>query len=154
MTLLYSEPCFLNHETGEHPERAERIRDIPERLEESGLQQKCRRVEFEPVSRARLARVHSPGYIDEIWAVSKSGGDHIEADTIVGPSSYSVALMAAGTVCDATERLVRGEDRHALCLVRPPGHHALSGRAMGFCLFNNVAIGAAKALDAGLERIA
>ena len=154
MTLLYSKPCFLNHETGDHPEQAERIRGIPDRLRQAGLQRQCGRVEFEPVTRERLARVHSPGYIDEIWATSKSGGDHIEADTIVGPSSYHVALMAAGSVCDATERLIRGEDRRALCLVRPPGHHALSGRAMGFCLFNNVAVGARLAIDElGLDRV-
>ena len=154
MTLLYSEPCFLNHETGCHPERAERIRGIPDRLERTGLERQCRRVAFEPVARQRLARVHSPSYIDEIWAASKSGGGPIEADTIVGPSSYQVALMAAGAVCDAAERLIRGEDTQALCLVRPPGHHAMTHQAMGFSLFNNVAVGARLATDElGLDRV-
>ena len=154
MTLLYNEPCFLSHETGHHPEQAERIRGIPDRLRQTGLEQECRRVEFEPVARQRLARVHSAGYIDEIWAASKSGGGHVDADTIVGPSSYHVALMAAGSVCDATERLVRGEDSKALCLVRPPGHHAMTNRAMGFCLFNNVAVAARFAADElGLDRV-
>ncbi|MCE5269461.1 MAG: histone deacetylase [Planctomycetaceae bacterium] len=147
MTLLYAAPCFLNHETGDHPERADRIRQIPRRLGESGLLGQCRQPEFKPVSRQRLARVHSPTYIDEVWALSKSGGGNIEADTVVSPASYDVALMAAGCVCDAVERLVRGEDKRALCLVRPPGHHAMTTHAMGFCLFNNVAVAARMAVD-------
>jgi len=147
MVLLYDDPCFLDHETGNHPERAERIRGIPEALEEAGLEGRCDRPEFGQIDRTRLARVHAAGYIDEIWAYAKSGGGHIEADTIVSPSSYHVALKAAGAVCDAVERVVRGEDTQALCLVRPPGHHAMPNRAMGFCLFNNVAVAARAAID-------
>jgi acetoin utilization deacetylase AcuC-like enzyme len=75
-------------------------------------------------------------------------------DTVVSPTSYEVALMAAGAVCDAVERLVRGEESNALCLVRPPGHHALVNRAMGFCLFNNVAVAALTAVEElGLDRV-
>ncbi|MEN6450160.1 MAG: histone deacetylase [Thermoguttaceae bacterium] len=147
MTLLYSAPCFLDHETGDHPERAERIRQIRPRLQVSGLLAQCQQPEFKPVSHQRLSRVHTPAYIDEVWALAKSGGGQIEADTIVSPASYDVALMAAGSVCDAVERLVRGEDRTALCLVRPPGHHAMTTHAMGFCLFNNVAVAARMAID-------
>src|SRR3989304_5818860 len=119
MTLLYSHSCFLNHETGHHPECAERIRNLPKRLEKAGLMAKCRTPEFKPVSRRQLARIHSPAYIDEIWAYAKSGGGHIEADTVVSPASYDVALLAAGCVCDAARRIVRGEDTQAVCLVRP-----------------------------------
>ena len=147
MTLLYNEPCFLDHETGDHPERAERIRRIPERLESAGLSGRCRRVEFEPVDRGRLARAHSPTYIDEIRAYAKSGGGYLDPDTVVSPASYDVALKAAGAVCDAADRIARGEDTAALCLVRPPGHHALANRAMGFCLFNNIAVAAKLATD-------
>ena len=154
MALLYCSPCFLDHETGHHPERADRIRRIPDRLEQAGLAARCRQPEFQPVSRQRLARVHSPAYIDEIWAYAKSGGGHIDADTVVSPASYEVALMAAGSACDAVERLVRGEDTHGLCLVRPPGHHAMVNHAMGFCLFNNVAVAARLAVDElGLDRV-
>ncbi len=154
MTLLYCAPCFLDHETGHHPERADRIRQIPHRLEASGLLGQCRQPEFKPVGRQRLARVHSPAYIDEVWAFAKSGGGYVEADTVVSPASYEVALMAAGSVCDAVERLTGGEDTQALCLVRPPGHHAMMGHAMGFCLFNNIAVAARLAIDElGLERV-
>ena len=147
MTLLYCSPRFANHETGSHPECANRIRLIPERLERMGLAKRCRQPDFKPVSRRRLARVHSPAYIDEIWAYAKSGGGYIEHDTVVSPASYDVALLAAGCACNAVERIIRGEDTQALCLVRPPGHHALVNRAMGFCLFNSIAVAARLAVD-------
>jgi acetoin utilization deacetylase AcuC-like enzyme len=147
MTLFYYDPCFLDHETGHHPESANRVRLIPERLEHAGLLGRCSRPKFKPATRQRLARVHSPAYIDEIWALAKSGGGHVEADTIVSPASYHVAMMAAGSVCDAVERIVRGEDTKGFCLVRPPGHHAMVNRAMGFCIFNNVAVAARVAID-------
>jgi acetoin utilization deacetylase AcuC-like enzyme len=154
VTLLYCDPCFLKHETGGHPERAGRIRRIPEVLEQSGLDVQCARPPWQPISRHRLARIHSIRYIDEVRAMAKSGGGDLDLDTIVSPASYEVALLAAGAVCDATERLLRDEDTQALCLVRPPGHHALTNRAMGFCLFNNVAAAAQMAVaEFGLDRV-
>jgi len=154
MTLLYNDSCFLKHETGAHPERADRLRSIAERLAHSGLDRKCQRPAWGPASRQQLARIHWPRYIDEVWALAKSGGGELDADTVVSPASYEVALQAAGAVCDAVRRVVRGEDTTALCLVRPPGHHALAGRAMGFCLFNNVAVAARMATEElGLDRV-
>lgn len=147
MTLLYHDPSFLAHETGHHPERADRIRGVEPRLRQNGMAERCTRPAWEPVSRRRLARVHSPTYIDEVRAMAKSGGGEIDSETLVSPASYDVALLAAGCACDATERLVRGEDRRALCLVRPPGHHAVTSAGMGFCLFNNVAVGALVAVE-------
>jgi len=154
MTLLYCDPVFLKHETGHHPERPDRIREIPARLEAAGLSQRCTACEPVKVSPQRLSRIHSPDYITEIWSASKMGGGFIEADTVLSPGSYEIALMAAGSCCDAVERVVRGEDTTALCLIRPPGHHALLDRAMGFCLFNNVAVAAKSAThELGLDRV-
>lgn len=147
MTLLYNDPCFLKHETGPEIERSERLRAITHRLETSGLAGICQRPEWKPVTRRRLTRVHSSSYIDSVVAVAKSGGGHIEQETTVSPASEDVARLAAGCVCDAVERLVRGEDTQALCLVRPPGHHAMFTHAMGFCIYNNVAIAAKVATD-------
>ncbi len=148
MTLLYCSPCFLDHETGDHPERAARIAGIPRRLEEAGLWAECAKPDYSPVSRQRLTRVHTAAYVDQVGLLAKSGGGYMDAETIVSPASFDVAQKAAGCVCDAVERLVRGEDTQGLCLVRPPGHHATANRAMGFCLFNNVAVAARLAIDA------
>ena len=91
--------------------------------------------------------VHSPAYIEEIWAFARAGGGYLDADTVCSPDSFDVAALAAGAVVDAVGRVRRGEDSTALCLVRPPGHHALPGQAMGFCIFNNVAMGAMAAIQ-------
>lgn len=153
MTLLYDDSRFFKHETGFEIERAERLRAVSHRLQTTGLAAQCRRVEWQPVSRRRLSRIHSPTYIDSVVALAKSGGGEIEHETVVSPDSEEVARLAAGCACDAVERLVRGEDTQALCLVRPPGHHAMFNHAMGFCIYNNVAIAAKTAVvELGIER--
>ena len=154
MTLLYHNPSFRKHETGAHPERADRIRQIVPRLKANGMFARCGHPTWEPASRRQLTRVRAARYIDEVWAICKSGGGELDVDTVASPASYDVALLAAGAVCDAAQRVVRGEDSNALCLVRPPGHHALPRRAMGFCIFNNVAVAALAAVEElGLDRV-
>jgi acetoin utilization deacetylase AcuC-like enzyme len=154
MALLYSSPRFLDHDTGDHPECAERLRQIMSQLDQTGLAKACRRPDWAPVSAERLARIHSPAYTEQVARFAGEGGGRIETDTMVSPASYDVALLAAGAVCDAVQRVVAGEDQHALCLVRPPGHHALAESAMGFCLFNNVAIGTRLAIaELDLDRV-
>lgn len=154
MTLLYEDGRFLLHDTGLHPERAERIRRVPPWLAQAGLIDRCRRPSWKPLDRGRLARVHTPHYADEIQALAAAGGGEVGMETVVSPASYEVALLAAGAAADATRRIARGEDTQALCLVRPPGHHALADRAMGFCLFNNVALAARVATDdEALDRV-
>lgn len=140
--LLYSDPLFLEHITGSHPERPARLVAISKHLDELGLTEKCTRPKWERASLEQLAHVHAKEYVTEVEDFVKRGGGRIEADTMCSPKSFEVATLAAGAVCDAVRRVVKGEERHALCLVRPPGHHALEKSAMGFCLFNNVAVGA------------
>ena len=147
MTLLYYDPIFLEHDTGGHPECADRIREIGKFLAGDGLTDKCTHPEFSQVSSQRLSKVHPPEYAKMIEEFAAAGGGRIESDTIVSTRSYAVALRAAGAAVDAVQRVLREEDRRALCLVRPPGHHALSQKVMGFCLFNNVAVAARVAND-------
>ncbi len=142
MTLFYYDDLFLDHDTGEHPECAARLQAIMARLRRTDLLDRCQSAEWEPVSDERIARVHDLGYVHSVGQFAAAGGGRIEQDTVVSPSSYQAARRAAGAVCDAAVRIVRGEDKHALCLVRPPGHHALRSGAMGFCLLNNIAIAA------------
>jgi acetoin utilization deacetylase AcuC-like enzyme len=154
MTLLYTSPIFLEHETGNHPERSERLRRITRHLEQRKLIDQCRQVPVEPASLERLSRVHSREYIAEVNEFAANHPGYIEADTVISPRSYEVAMRAAGTGCDAVTRVLKGESKNALCLVRPPGHHALEKSAMGFCLFNNIAIAARTATkEFGLDRV-
>jgi len=143
MTLLYTDPRFLEHDTGpRHPERAERLRQVTRHLERVGLDQHCERPAWSEASFERLGLVHDLPYVESLDRYTRMGGGHLEVDTVVGRASFDVARLASGAVCDAVVRVVAGPDRQALCLVRPPGHHALHHQAMGFCLFNNVAVGA------------
>ncbi len=91
--------------------------------------------------------MHEPGYISQLQEFAARGGGRIEADTVVSSASFDVAALAAGSVADAVDHVLQGPDKTALCLVRPPGHHALVDSAMGFCLFNSIAIGARVATD-------
>ncbi|MEN0111573.1 MAG: histone deacetylase [Planctomycetota bacterium] len=158
MTLLYYDPHFLNHETGGHPERRERLQQVIARLEAGGELARCTRPEWAPASDERIARCHDADYLEAMRALAARGGGRAEVDTLVSPASPSVAALAAGAVCGAVERVVRAdapdEDRRAFCAVRPPGHHALREGAMGFCLLGNAAIAARVAIDElGLERV-
>ncbi|MBL9163893.1 MAG: histone deacetylase [Planctomycetaceae bacterium] len=147
MTLLYADPRFLDHDTGHHPESAVRLQHITAHLESSGLARRCQRPAWEPATDAQLLAVHDRDYLQSLAQLGERGGGRLDADTVASPASYEVARLAAGAVCDAVRRVIGGEDHTALCLSRPPGHHALAGRAMGFCLLGNVAIAAQAALD-------
>jgi len=155
MTLLYTDPRFLDHDTRRgHPERAERLRHVTAHLDTTRLAGQCARPTWQPASRERIVRVHGSAYLESIADLAAHGGGRPEPDTVVGPASFDVALLAAGAAGDAVDRVLDGEDRTALCLVRPPGHHALPDHAMGFCLLNNIAIAARTAIDEhAVERV-
>jgi acetoin utilization deacetylase AcuC-like enzyme len=155
-TLLYTHPACLDHDPGRHhPESPARLRAVLEALaapEFVGLDRR----EAPEASLDDIARVHPRGFIERLLAaVPAAGHVGIDADTVLSPQSGRAALRAAGAVVAAVDAVVAGEADNAFCAVRPPGHHAEPLRAMGFCLFNNVAIGALRAREAhGLARVA
>jgi acetoin utilization deacetylase AcuC-like enzyme len=145
MPLLFMDPRFLDHDTGPHPESAERLRFLHERLETSAAAKGFERVECTAATREQLGRAHPGRYADSIRQFVARGGRRLEVDTFCSAKSFDVASLAAGTAASAVDRVVTGPHRQAVCLVRPPGHHARPGAAMGFCLFNNAAVAAAHA---------
>ncbi|MBW3539354.1 MAG: histone deacetylase [Planctomycetes bacterium] len=154
MALLYTDSRFLEHETGTHPESAARLQAVHARLAESGLGARFEPGEIRPATKEQLQRVHNPDYIEAMAEMSLAGGGRPDIDTVVSDHSYDVAVDAAGAAVAAVEQVIAGPHRVAICLVRPPGHHALSDRAMGFCLFNSIAVAARHARDAlGLSRV-
>jgi acetoin utilization deacetylase AcuC-like enzyme len=154
MTLLYQDRRFLEHKTGPHPESPVRLEHITRALEESGLAARCTMRQWAPATDAQRAAVHDAGYLQSVAALAARGGGQLDPDTVVSPASYDVARLAAGAACDAVRRVLGGEDSTALCVVRPPGHHALVHRAMGFCLINHAAVAARCAIDAfGVDRV-
>ncbi len=154
MTLLYTDSLFLKHETGNHPERPARLRSITERLDKAGLPKKCTAGTYKPLAEETVAKVHAPAVIMRNKQVAEHGGGRVDPDTVLSADSFTVALAAAGACVAAVDAVLAGTDRTALCLVRPPGHHATPTRSMGFCLFNNIALAARNAIDKHkLERV-
>lgn len=157
MTLLISHPSFLEHDTGEyHPERPDRLRAVMAVLadeEFAGL----RRLVAPEATIEQLTRVHPQGYVDAILGIRPPPGElvHVDADTVMSAGSANAARHAAGAVVAAVDGVLGGAARTAFAAVRPPGHHATPDVPGGFCLFNNVAIGARHAQIAfGVERVA
>ena len=155
-TLLYTHPACLEHDPGRHhPESAARLRAVLDTLAAPEFADLERR-EAPEAALEYLLRVHPRPYDERLLrAEPKSGHVGIDADTVLSPASGEAALRAAGAVVAAVDTVARGEADNAFCAVRPPGHHAEPDRAMGFCLFNNIAVGALRARAAhNLDRIA
>jgi len=140
------DPIYLKHDTGRHPENAKRLEAIITHLEETGITQLLTPIRPRAASTEELSLVHDEQYISHIQDVAQRGGGWLDADTGMSADSYEAALYAAGGVIRATEAVMNGEVDSAFALVRPPGHHATYKRAMGFCLFNNLAIATKYAL--------
>jgi acetoin utilization deacetylase AcuC-like enzyme len=151
--VLLSHPSSLTHDPGPHPEQPARIAAITRELDRRDSLG-CRHELSPAVERDALLRVHTAAHVDRIEALSARGGGHIDLDTAMSAGSWNAALHAAGGAVRMTELLVAGEAPFAFSIHRPPGHHATRAQAMGFCLFNNVAVAAAHALGAlGLRRV-
>ncbi len=156
-TAYITHPSSLLHEMGPfHPECPDRLHAIGDRLISAGLDAYLRPYTAPAATHAQLARVHGATFLAAIEAASPASGlRYLDPDTALNPHSLEAARHAAGALVLATDLIARGECRSAFCAVRPPGHHAERNRAMGFCLYNNVAVGVAHALAAhGVRRVA
>ena len=153
--LLYTHASCLAHDAGPgHPESPSRLHAVLEALSSDRFSA-LDRIEAPRVLREQLARAHASQLIETVFASAPDEGyARLDPDTAMSPASLEAAQRAAGAVCAAVDAMIDGEATRAFCAVRPPGHHATRDAAMGFCLFNNVAIGAAHALARGIERVA
>lgn len=151
-TRIVSDPAYLQHIAGPmHPESPGRLRAIQGLLSSTPVQGVQHGV-ARPATRTELTRVHDDAHVAQVLALS---GQHaqLDSDTAMSPGSADAALLAAGAAAELTLQVVSGELTNGFALVRPPGHHAERDRAMGFCLFNNVAVAAEAALAAGAQRV-
>ena len=151
--LLYQSPKFALHDTKSHPESVARIVHVNAMLKSSGWTERCKMHAWEPATQQQCARIHPDSYLEALQDWCEHDAGRVEVDTVVSKGSWTAATLGAGAVCDAVQRVVKGEDTTAFCAIRPPGHHALSSAPMGFCLLNNVAIGAQFARSLGLNKV-
>jgi acetoin utilization deacetylase AcuC-like enzyme len=139
--LVY-DPVYLKHDTGAHVENSSRLVETVSLLKKSQLMDKLVAISPRAAILDEIALVHSQSHISRVHTYSKKGGGWLDGDTYASPASYDVALQAVGGVLQGLDAVMAGEVNHAFALVRPPGHHATPEEAMGFCLFNNIAIAA------------
>jgi acetoin utilization deacetylase AcuC-like enzyme len=149
------DPVYLRHDMGAHPESPRRLEAIISLLARTGLKDRLTLLPPRPATENELALVHDVAYITRIKEMGQRGGGYLDADTVMSPGSYEAALFAAGGCVKGVEAVIAGNVAAAFALVRPPGHHATRHEAMGFCIFNNVAVAAGYALrKVGLDRVA
>ena len=156
-TAFITHPDCLRHDMGRHhPEQPARLQAIEDRLIASGIASLLERHEAPLATLEQLTRVHPADYVEAIREASPGEGIvHLDPDTAMCPFTWDAALRAAGSGVLAVDLVLSGKAENAFCSVRPPGHHALRARSMGFCIFNNVAVAATHALEVhGLERVA
>lgn len=134
---------FLKHDTGHgHPENAKRLENTVKHLKATGLWDQLRIEKPRAASLEEIGLIHAENYIQTIKQIANTGGGQLDSDTIISAASYDAAVHAVGAPLAAIDFIMKGEEKNAFCLIRPPGHHATPARGMGFCLFNNVAVAA------------
>jgi acetoin utilization deacetylase AcuC-like enzyme len=154
-TALIYDPAYLRHDTGRHPENADRLRVILSALEgDQSLWERVKKIAPRPATDEDITRCHTSALLDHIRTLCERGIPFVDLDTAISPESFEVAKLAAGGAIAAVDQVFSGDADNAFIFVRPPGHHATSNRAMGFCLFNNAAIAARYAQARhGAERV-
>lgn len=156
-TAFISHPDCHDHDTGEgHPENARRLSAIEDRLLSSSISHFLKYLDAPEVTREQLLRAHTAQYLSMLDAVMpRQGYVRLDPDTVVSSGTLQAAKRAAGSVVLAVDQIMSGQIRNAFCSIRPPGHHAEHDRALGFCIYNNIAVGVKHALDVyDLKRVA
>ena len=153
--LLYDDHMLQHKPQADNPERPDRLRAIISLLEQSSIHDRLEKLPVRQAETSELERVHTKSYIEHAERLIKGGGRVLDdPDTTVSPESWDAALYAAGASIGAVDYAMSGPDKRSFAVVRPPGHHALPNKAMGFCILNNVAVAAAHALTVHkLERV-
>jgi acetoin utilization deacetylase AcuC-like enzyme len=145
---LFTDRRMIEHRVpARHPERPERLQAILKHLERTGFTNTCPSGHVREATRDELLRVHRPEYLREVEELEARGGGPLDADTWVFPQTMEAARLGAGAAIEAVSHVLGGPNRRALCLIRPPGHHARPSAGMGFCIFANVSLAAAEALE-------
>jgi len=133
---------YLKHDWPQHPENKDRLSSILENLQKNGLDKELIQIKPRRANVEEVSLNHDPTYIQEVHDFCKSGGGYLDPDTYATQDSYDVALYAVGGILEGIDKILNGEVDRVFCAVRPPGHHAEYAKAMGFCIFNSIAIGA------------
>jgi len=154
-TGIVYDPIFLKHDLVGHPESSKRLKSIITLLSEINLIEKVQTIESRSANADEISKCHSMDYINYVKEFCEKGGGYLDPDTYANKNSFSAAATAVGSSIDLTLAIIKSELKNGFALVRPPGHHALSNKSMGFCLFGNIAIAAKVALTQNeIEKVA
>jgi len=155
LTGIVYDPIFLKHDQAGHPESAKRLESIVAGLKEKDLLEKVVEVKSRQAVTDEITLCHSQDYVKYVKEFCEKGGGNLDPDTYSNKYSFTAATTAVGSSVDLTKAVIKGELKNGLALLRPPGHHALANRSMGFCLFGNIAITAKDALtQSGINKVA
>ena len=154
-TAIIFDSIFLKHDQPGHPENAKRLESIIVGLKEKGLLEKVKKLETRQAAIEEITLCHSQDYVEYVKEFCEKGGGYLDPDTYSNKYSFTAASSAVGSSIDLTKAVIKGELKNGFALLRPPGHHALANRSMGFCLFGNIAIAAKVALtQPGIQKVA